>query len=102
MQNVHGARGRAHTANLLRPVVQLLLLVLVGLVGVGSVWGQSRIPSSAGNYLQTTGTPQNGDSDPFMVVFFQVDANVTDTIPGPLLDRMEANLCSLLSFARCI
>ena len=90
MQNVHGARGRAHTANLLRPVVQLLLLVLVGLVGVGSVWGQSRIPSSAGNYLQTTGTPQNGDSDPFMVVFFQVDANVTDTIyfaiDNPYLD----------------
>ncbi|MDY6827642.1 MAG: hypothetical protein SVV67_10875, partial [Bacillota bacterium] len=44
------------------------------------VFGQSRIPSGSGNYLQTTGDTSNGDRDSYMVAFFEVPDTIDSTL----------------------
>ncbi|AEJ60370.1 hemagluttinin repeat-containing protein [Spirochaeta thermophila DSM 6578] len=48
--------------------------------GSGTLFGQSAIPAQSGNYLQVTGTPQNGDEDPYMVLFYEVPDTITSTL----------------------
>ncbi|ADN01072.1 FlgD immunoglobulin-like domain containing protein [Spirochaeta thermophila] len=57
----------------------LCFLLLVGVTG-GALFGQSAIPAQSGNYLQVTGTPQNGDQDPYMVLFYEVPDTITSTL----------------------
>ena len=58
----------------------LLAALLASLASVVQVQAQSRIPQGAGNWLQVTGNPVNGDRDPVMVVFFEVPDTVTSTL----------------------
>ncbi|MCX7788062.1 MAG: hemagglutinin, partial [Spirochaetes bacterium] len=64
------------------PVRKTLLLLVSTLCiwGVSSVFAQSRIPAEVTNYIQTTGSPANGDQDPYMVVFYEVPDTITSTL----------------------
>ncbi len=59
---------------------RVVIVVLLGLALVGGVWGQSQIPAEDTNFLAVTGNTDNGDTDAYQVVFFQVPKTVT----GPL------------------
>lgn len=56
----------------------LVIILLVGIVQFAHT--QSRIPAEANNYIQTTGAPENGDQDPYMVVFYEVPDTITSTL----------------------
>ena len=85
-ESYNGSNARAATARsdpevyMKRFATLIAAAVLLGVLSSGEVWGQSRIPKEAGNWLQVTGTSINGDPDRFMVAFFEIPGTVTEPL----------------------